>query len=172
MGSTGISHICLSAWHRPGSAIFSNEEGVKYTRAFPDRISGRGSVDLHDPVNAVKELKHYVKMSHTCPLCPSEVGEVGRPVPYIDTIALKFPELKIICGYVGWPWAAETSPKYYAPEFLQFAHTTGRRKVIFGTNFPQLGWKACVDNVQTPLVDKGVLTHTVVADSWVPKFVL
>ncbi|KAB8229391.1 uncharacterized protein BDW43DRAFT_288294 [Aspergillus alliaceus] len=60
----GISHICLSAWHRPGSAIFSNEEGVKYTRAFPDHISGRGSVDLHDPVNAVKELKYYVKVEN------------------------------------------------------------------------------------------------------------
>lgn len=72
-------------------------------------------------------------------------------------------------GHIGYPWAAETvavawkhnnvyidtsawSPKYYAPEFINFANTTGREKVMFGTSFPQLGWKACVDNVNAHLV--------------------
>ncbi|KAM0700285.1 hypothetical protein Q7P35_012005 [Cladosporium inversicolor] len=69
---------------------------------------------------------------------------------------------------MGYPWVAETvavawkhenvhidtsvwSPKYYAPEFIQFGNTTGRRKVMFGTNFPQLGLKDCVDQVNTHL---------------------
>lgn len=217
MDEAGISHICLSAWYRPGSALFTNEEVARYTRAFPYRISGLASVNLHNPVDAVKELEHYVKVEgfkglrivpwlwnlpptdahywplfvkcieldipfltqvgHTGPLCPSEVG---RPIPYIDTIALQFPDLKIICGHVGWPWTAEAvsvawkhpnvyidtsawSPSYYPSEFLQFANTTGRKKCMFGTNFPQLGWAACVNNVQC-LVSKGALRQTVLND--------
>ncbi|KAI4596813.1 hypothetical protein KJ359_005156 [Pestalotiopsis sp. 9143b] len=206
MDEAGVSQICLSAWSRPGQMIFSNEEVAHYTRAYPDRIFGLAAVDLHKPVEAVKELEHYVKVEgfvglrvvpwlwdlppsdahywplfvkcieldvpfltqvgHTAPACPSEVG---RPIPYIDTVALKFPELKIIMGHIGYPWAAETvavawkhknvyidtsawSPKYYAPEFIKFANTTGRKKVMFGTNFPQLGLKDCVDNVNEYLV--------------------
>ena len=29
----------------------------------------------------------------------------------------------------------------------------GRKRVLFGTNFPQLAWKACVESVQRDLVD-------------------
>ncbi|EXL41969.1 hypothetical protein FOCG_15328 [Fusarium oxysporum f. sp. radicis-lycopersici 26381] len=201
MDEAGVSQICLSAWNRPGSVIAPNEEIAEYTRAFPNRIFGLVSVDLHDPVSAVKDLDHYVRkegfkglrvvpwlwnlpptdahywplfvkcieldvpfltqVGHTGPLCPSEVG---RPIPYIDEIALKFPDLKIICGHLGYPWAAEMvsvawkhpnvyidtsawSPKYYDPAFITFANTTGRKKVMFGTNFPQLTWKECVNNV-------------------------
>jgi predicted TIM-barrel fold metal-dependent hydrolase len=32
-------------------------------------------------------------------------------------------------------------------ELIQFANTTGRKKVMFGTNFPQLSWDACVRSV-------------------------
>lgn len=44
------------------------------------------------------------------------------------------------------------SPKYYAPEFIRFANTTGRKKVMLGTDFPQLRLKDCVDKVNTHLV--------------------
>ncbi|KAI0529921.1 hypothetical protein GGR58DRAFT_277235 [Xylaria digitata] len=217
MDEAGISHICLSAWSRPGKMIFSNAEVAQYTRAYPTRIFGLAAVDLHNPVEAVKELEYYVRtegfvglrvvpwlwnlpptdphywplfvkcieldipfltqVGHTAPACPSEVG---RPIPYIDTIALKFPDLKIIMGHIGYPWAAETvavawkhknvyidtsawSPKYYAPEFITFANTTGKGKVMFGTNFPQLGWKDCVENVNDYLVGtKGGFRESVV----------
>jgi predicted TIM-barrel fold metal-dependent hydrolase len=36
-------------------------------------------------------------------------------------------------------------------ELIQFANTIGRKKVMFGTNFPQLTWKACVDSAQNHL---------------------
>lgn len=32
-------------------------------------------------------------------------------------------------------------------ELIQYLNTTGRKKVIFGTNFPQLSWKVCIDQV-------------------------
>lgn len=105
------------------------------------------------------DIPFLSQVGHTGPLCPSEVG---RPIPYIDAVALKFPALKIICGHIGYPWTAEmiavawkhenvfidTSaylPKYYPPELIHFANTTGQKKILFGTNFPQLSWAKCVD---------------------------
>lgn len=57
------------------------------------------------------------------------------------------------------------SPKYYAKEFLQFANMTERFKCMFGTNFPQLGWGACVEHVDG-LVAKGELASLVLGNSW------
>ena len=44
------------------------------------------------------------QVGHTGPLRPSETG---RPIPYIDQLALDFPELTIVCGHVGYPWTEE-----------------------------------------------------------------
>ena len=44
------------------------------------------------------------QVGHTGPLRPSETG---RPIPYIDEIALDFPELVIVCGHIGYPWTEE-----------------------------------------------------------------
>ncbi len=40
------------------------------------------------------------QVGHTGPLPPSDVG---RPIPYIDQIALDFPEFTIVCGHIGYP---------------------------------------------------------------------
>jgi len=61
MDEGGVSKICLCAWYRPGKALFSNEDVAEFTRAFPDRFVGIASVDLLDPVGAVRELGKYVK---------------------------------------------------------------------------------------------------------------
>ncbi|KAK2608394.1 hypothetical protein QQS21_003080 [Conoideocrella luteorostrata] len=220
MDEAGLSQILLASWTRPGQAIFSNEQVAEYTRAYPNRIFGLVSVNLHDPITAVKDLDHYVRVEgfkglrvvpwlwnlpptdahywplyvkcieldvpfctqigHTGPLCPSEVG---RPIPYIDEIALKFPRLTIVAGHLGYPWVGEAvsvawkhenvyidtsawSPKHYPPEFVTFANTTGKKKVMFGTNFPQLGWKSCIDAVKTTTCAGGrnVLREEVVRD--------
>lgn len=96
---------------------------------------------------------------HTGPLMPSELG---RPVPYVDEVALIFPELKIVCGHIGYPWTDEmigvawkhehvyidTSaylPRYYPPQLVHYMNTYGKRKVLFGTNFPQLDLQKCVE---------------------------
>ena len=34
-------------------------------------------------------------------------SETGRPIPYIDQVAIDFPELVIVCGHIGYPWTAE-----------------------------------------------------------------
>lgn len=207
MDEAAVDGICLTAWYRPEGPVFSNAEVAEYTRAYPKRIYGLASVNLHEPVSAVMELDHFVKVEgfkglrmvpwlwnlpptdahywplyvkfvqldvpfltqvgHTGPLCSSEVG---RLIPYIDMIALKFSTLKIICGHIGHPWTSEmvamawkhenvfidTSAylaKYYPPDLNQLAITTGRKKVMFGTNFPQLAWSASVKSVAEHLVN-------------------
>jgi predicted TIM-barrel fold metal-dependent hydrolase len=34
---------------------------------------------------------------------------------------------------------------------IQFANTIGKKKVMFGTNFPQLSWDACVKSAHKDL---------------------
>jgi uncharacterized protein len=101
------------------------------------------------------------QVGHTGPLMPSETG---RPVPYLDEVALTFPELTIVAGHIGHPWTAEmiglawkhdnvyidTSaylPKYYPPELVHFMKTYGQDKVLFGTNFPMLTFERCRSQV-------------------------
>ena len=101
------------------------------------------------------------QVGHTGPLMPSETG---RPVPYLDEVALTFPELRIVAGHIGHPWTDEmigvawkhdnvfidTSaylPRYYPPQLVHYLKTYGSDKVLFGTNFPQLPFAKCVEQV-------------------------
>jgi len=91
------------------------------------------------------------QIGHTGPLMPSEVG---RPI-YLDQVALDFPELVIVGGHIGYPWTEEAiavatkhenvyidtsayTAKRYPPELIRFLHSHGKRKVLFGTNYPML----------------------------------
>jgi uncharacterized protein len=95
-----------------------------------------------------------LQVGHTGPLCPSEPG---RPIPYLDTVALEFPELVIVGGHIGYPWTAEMislATKYpnvyidtsaykasrYPGELAEYLRGHGRRKVLFGSNHP--AWPA------------------------------
>jgi hypothetical protein len=91
------------------------------------------------------------QIGHTGPLMPSEVG---RPI-YLDQVAIDFPELGIVAGHIGYPWTDEavavatkhenvhidtsayTVRRYPAP-LLEFMRAHGRRKVLFGTNYPMI----------------------------------
>ena len=93
------------------------------------------------------------QVGHTGPLRRSETG---RPIPYIDEIALDFPELVIVCGHIGYPWTEEMiavarkhenvyidtsayTTKRLPDELVAFMKTgTGGRKVLFGSNYPMI----------------------------------
>src|ERR1700757_3566361 len=93
------------------------------------------------------------QVGHTGPLRPSETG---RPIPYIDQVALDFPELVIVCGHVGYPWTEEMiavarkhenvvidtsayTTKRLPAELIAYMKTRGgQRKVLFGTNYPMI----------------------------------
>jgi len=107
------------------------------------------------------DIPFFTEVGHIGTLCPSETG---RPIPYIDEIALKFPQLKTVGGHIGYPWTNEmisicwkhpnvyvdTSaylPRYYPPELIHYMKTYGQDKVCFGTNFPQLSWETTMKQV-------------------------
>ncbi|MET8131577.1 amidohydrolase family protein [Streptomyces sp. NPDC005251] len=92
------------------------------------------------------------QVGHTGPLRPSETG---RPIPYIDQVALDFPELTIVCGHIGYPWTTEMiavadkhanvyidtsayTTRRYPPELVGYLRGRGRRKVLFGSNYPMI----------------------------------
>ena len=103
-----------------------------------------------------------MQVGHSAERMPSEYG---RPI-YLDTIALDFPELKLVGTHTGWPWTEEMSalawkhenvylgidahhPKYLEPSLLHFMKTRGQDKVVYGTNFPAVMHKdsiACIRN--------------------------
>jgi uncharacterized protein len=202
MDTAGIERLCMTTWARPGVTITSNERIHEFVREYPARFVGVATVNLEQPVAAVRELDRavrelgfkalrvipwlwnrppndklyyplYVKcieldipfctqVGHTGPLMPSEPG---RPIPYIDEVALTFPELKILGGHIGYPWTDEmialawkhehvyidTSaylPRYYPPQLLHFMNTYGSDKVLFGTNFPMLALEKCAEQAR------------------------
>lgn len=99
-----------------------------------------------------------LQVGHTGPLCPSEPG---RPIPYLDQVALDFPELVIVGGHIGYPWTDEMialatkypnvyidtsayKPKRYPASLKDFMRGHGRKKVLFGSNFPMVMPADCV----------------------------
>eukprot|EP00300_Choanocystis_sp_HF-7_P011404 c17445_g1_i1.p1 GENE.c17445_g1_i1~~c17445_g1_i1.p1 ORF type:complete len:292 (-),score=37.63 c17445_g1_i1:260-1135(-) len=215
MDEGGVSNVMMSAWYKPdGSAPSSNESVENFTQHPSGRFFGLLSVNLHDPVDAVKTIDRYAKVpgfvglrivpwvwnlppnhkfyyplfvklceldlpfctqvGHTGPLRPSETG---RPIPYIDEIALQFPQLKIVCGHIGYPWTTEMiavawkhqnvfidtsayTPAAYPPELVEFMKTKiGMKKVMFGSNFPQLTWKKLTRQLDRLGLPRDVLEH-------------
>lgn len=99
-----------------------------------------------------------LQVGHTGPLAPSEPG---RPIPYLDEVALDFPELVIVGGHIGWPWTTEMialATKYpnvyidtsaykasrYPRELVDYMRGHGKRKVLFGSNFPMITPAECL----------------------------
>jgi len=92
------------------------------------------------------------QVGHTGPLRSSETG---RPIPYLDDVALDFPELVIVAGHIGYPWTEEMialarkypnvhidtsayTAKRYPPELVRYMQGGGRKKVLFGSNYPMI----------------------------------
>jgi predicted TIM-barrel fold metal-dependent hydrolase len=95
-------------------------------------------------------------------LCGSETG---RPI-HVERIALDFPELKIVCGHIGYPWHQEMiafatkfpnvyidtsayKAKRYPAELVSYIKTNGRKKVMFGSNYPMISPRDCLEGIDT-----------------------
>ncbi len=92
---------------------------------------------------------------------PLRASEPGRPIPYLDEVALEFPELVIVGGHIGYPWTDEMislatkypnvyidtsayKPKRYPPALREYMKSHGRKKVLFGSNYPMLTPADCL----------------------------
>jgi predicted TIM-barrel fold metal-dependent hydrolase len=201
MHRQGVTRVVASAWWGPRGPMIGNDAVAAIVRAHPDRVTGIASVDLHRPMDAVRELRRCVEelglrglrvlpwlwglppddrryyplyaqcvelgvpfclqVGHTGPMCPSEPG---RPIPYLDNVAHEFPELVIVGGHIGFPWVNEMislalkhpnlyidtsayKPSRYPRDFVEFLRGPGRRKVLFGTNYPMLTPADCLAGI-------------------------
>jgi predicted TIM-barrel fold metal-dependent hydrolase len=101
------------------------------------------------------------QVGHAGPMLPSEPG---RPIPYLDHVAHDFPELVIVGGHVGVPWLGEMislmmkHPNVYVDtsaykatryprELIDYMRGPGKRKVLFGTNYPMLTPAQCLEGL-------------------------
>ncbi len=99
-----------------------------------------------------------LQVGHTGPL---RTSEWGRPIPYLDHVALDFPELTIVAGHIGYPWTDEMialarkypnvyidtsayKPSRFPAQFVDYLRKDGRKKVLFGSNFPMIMPSACL----------------------------
>ncbi len=107
------------------------------------------------------DVPFCLQVGHTGPLLPSEPG---RPIPYLENVALEFPELRIVAGHIGAPWTQEIislAPKFpnvsvdtsaykakrFPADFVEFMRGRGAKKVMFGTNYPMLTPAACLEGL-------------------------
>ncbi|MGZ6641409.1 MAG: amidohydrolase family protein [Solirubrobacteraceae bacterium] len=108
------------------------------------------------------------QVGHTGPLRPSETG---RPIPYIDQVAIDFPELVIVCGHIGYPWTEEMvavarkhervhidtsayTVRRYPPELVRYLRSgSGRHKVLFGSNHPMIAPAQALDGLDALELD-------------------
>jgi len=101
------------------------------------------------------------QVGHTGPLMPSEFG---RPIPYIDQVAIDFPELAIVCGHIGYPWTEEMiavatkhpnvyidtsayTARRYPAALVAYLRGHGAAKVMFGSNWPMIAPRAALEGV-------------------------
>ena len=107
------------------------------------------------------DVPFCLQVGHTGPLLSSEAG---RPIPYLEHVALEFPELRIVAGHIGAPWTQEMislatkcdnvfidtsayKASRYPADFVDFLRGPGARKVLFGSNYPMLTAAACLEGL-------------------------
>ncbi len=109
------------------------------------------------------DVPFCLQVGHTGPLMTSEPG---RPIPYLEHVALEFPDLRIVAGHIGAPWTQEIIllarkfPNLYVDtsaykatrfpaDFVEFMRGGGAKKVMFGTNYPMLTAAACLEGLES-----------------------
>lgn len=113
-------------------------------------------------------LPFCTQIGHTGPLKRSETG---RLIPYLEDVMLDFPELVVVGGHVGFPWIDEVATMIrkfrnfhvdtsaYAlhrlpPDFVTLMKGEGAKRIMFGTNFPMLMAKRCLEKLDALGLDE------------------
>lgn len=96
----------------------------------------------------------------------------GRPT-YLDSVALDFPELRIVAIHIGHPledelimmcWAHENiyigadvwSPTIWTPNLVEYMTTVGQDRVMWGTDFPLQDWAVSISQVKDRIKDEKI----------------
>ena len=64
MDAANVDVALLSAWYGPTGALISNDEVADAIAQAPHRFAGLASVDLNDPVGAVREIRRCIEEHH------------------------------------------------------------------------------------------------------------
>ena len=56
-----VDRALISAWEAPGKTMISNDEVASFVNEAPNRLIGVGSVDIANPVKAVREVRRCVE---------------------------------------------------------------------------------------------------------------
>ncbi len=101
------------------------------------------------------DIPVQMQVGHATP--NTYLPSVARPIT-LEDIAIYFRELRIIGIHLGYPWTEEMisvayrfpnvyiapdahAPKYWEPRFVDYLRTRGKRKVLFGTDYPIVGFE-------------------------------
>lgn len=99
-------------------------------------------------------------------------SECGRPIS-IDRAALYFRDTRFLLSHLGWPWVDEAvamtlkfpnvylgtgayPPRHWAGTVTDFLRGPGRSKMVFGTNFPTVGHRHALNQVDELGLDADV----------------
>lgn len=113
-------------------------------------------------------LPFCTQIGHTGPLKRSETG---RLIPYLEDVMIDFPELVVVGGHVGFPWLDEVLtmirkfPNFHLDtsayalnrlpdDFVKIMRDEGKSRVMFGTNFPMLTAKRCLEKLDALGLDE------------------
>lgn len=154
LDQAGVDKMLSSAWITPRNVMISNDEVAEFVNQSSARLVG---------------VPFCTQIGHTGPLMPSEVG---RPI-YLDQVALDFPELVVVAGHIGYPWTEEAiavASKHenvdidtsaytvgrYPSELVAFMQAHGKRKVLFGSNYPMIMPKKALEGLEALGLDDTV----------------
>jgi predicted TIM-barrel fold metal-dependent hydrolase len=126
---------------------------------------------------ATDDRRYYPLFAECCeldiPFCtqvghagPLRESEPGRPIPYLDRVAIEFPELRIVGGHIGVPWLGEILSllmKYpnvfidtsaykvsrYPRDLVDYMRGNPRHRVLFGSNHPFWPASDCITGLDT-----------------------
>ena len=109
-----------------------------------------------------QELQIPVNIHSSVNFDSTSVMELAHP-KYIDEVAVRFPDLRIIIRHAGWPWVLEAiavawrhenvyldtsaiSPKYLHNDLLRYMDSVLQDKVLFGTSYPLIAFDKAIDD--------------------------
>ncbi|MBN6033532.1 amidohydrolase [Amycolatopsis sp. 195334CR] len=101
MDTAGVRAGLLSAWYSPRGPLITNDEVAEVVERYPARFAGIASVDLADPMGAVREIRR----------CVRDLGFVGvRVVPWLWNLPpndRRYYPVYVACVELGVPFCTQ-----------------------------------------------------------------
>lgn len=101
MDAAGVDISIICAWQAPGLDLISNDEVAGFVKEAPNRLVGLGSVDISNPLKAVREVRR----------CVEELGFKGiRVLPWLCDLPPNDPRFYPVyaaCADLGVPFCMQ-----------------------------------------------------------------